>query len=68
MFDDASAMTVKTTTIVTVPPGGKIEAILEDDRECVVRFDDATSVTLHLADPGASIAVRNRDNAVEYQG
>jgi hypothetical protein len=61
-------MTVKTTAIATVPPGGKVEAILEDGHECTLRFDDGTSVTLLLADPGASVAVRNRDNLVEYLG
>jgi len=68
IFDDASTMSVKTTAIAAVPPGSKIEAVLEDGHECTVRFDNGTSVTLLLADPGASVAVRNRDGVVEYLG
>jgi hypothetical protein len=68
-FDDRSTMTVKTAgTAPTISPGTKVRAVLEDGRECTLRFEDDSSVTLQLADPGASVAVRDQCDAVEYLG
>ena len=69
VFDDRSTMTVKTAgTATTISMGTKIKAVLEDGGQCTLQFEDNSSATLRLADPGASVAVRARDNAVEYLG
>ena len=44
------------------------KAVLEDGDECTLQFEDGSSVTVKLANPGASVAVRDRSNAVEYLG
>jgi len=33
-----------------------------------INFEDGSSATLCLADPGSSVAVRDKNNAVEYLG
>ena len=69
VFDDNSVMTVKTAAIAAaVPPGAKVKAVLEDGDQYSLQFEDGSSVTVQLADPGASVAVRDRGNAVEYLG
>jgi hypothetical protein len=69
VFDDHSTMTVKTAGIAaTISTGAKIKAVLEDGNECTLQFEDGSSVTVKLANPGASVAVRDRGNAVEYLG
>jgi hypothetical protein len=60
VFDDGSTMTVKTATIApAIAPGIKVRAILENGLECILQFEDGASVTLQLADPGASVTVRD---------
>jgi len=69
VFDDQSTMTVKTTGIATtVSTGAKVKAVLDNGDQCTLQFDDGSAVTLRVADPGASVAVRAGDNAVEYLG
>ena len=52
-FDDQSTMNVKTARIADVfPPGGKIKAIQEDGVEFTLQFEDSSTVTLQLTDPG----------------
>jgi hypothetical protein len=68
-FDDQSTMTVKTAGIAaTISTGAKVKAVLEDGDQCILQFEDGPSVTMKLANPGASIAVRDRSNTVEYLG
>jgi hypothetical protein len=68
-FDDQSTMQVKMAGIADIfPPGGTVQAILEDGARFILQFEDGSTVTLQLADPGASVAVRDKDNAVEYLG
>jgi hypothetical protein len=33
-----------------------------------IEFEDGSSATLSLANPGSSVAVRDKNNAVEYLG
>ena len=69
LFDDRSTMTVKTAGIVTtISTGAKVKAVLENGDQCTLQFEDGSSVTVKLADPGASVAVRDQSNAVEYLG
>ena len=68
-FDDHSTMQVKTARIADMfPPGGKIKAVQEDGAEFRLQLDDGSTIRVELADPGASVAVRNKDNQVEYLG
>ena len=69
VFDDRSTMTVKTAEIAAaISPGVKIKAVLESGHECALQFEDGSSITLQTIDPGASVAVRDRNNAIEYLG
>src|SRR5215472_10773815 len=69
VFDDQSTMTVKTRGIaVSISTGVKVKAVLDNGDQCTLQFEDGSSVTVKLADPGASVAVRDRSNAVEYLG
>ena len=38
----------------------------EAKAEFKIDFEDGSSATLYLADPGSSVAVRDKNNAVEY--
>jgi hypothetical protein len=63
LFDDRSTMSVKTAEIATaIPPGAKIKAVLESGHECALQFEDGSSIALGIADPGASVAVHDRNN------
>ena len=67
-FDGQSTMTVKTARIANLSPGAKVKGIKEDGAEFTLQFEDGSTVTLQLADPGASVAVRDKLNRVEYLG
>ena len=68
-FDDQSTMQVKTAGIADMfPPRGKIKGVLEGGVSLTIQFEDAPAVNLQLADPGASVAVRDKNNEVEYLG
>ena len=68
-FDDQLTMQVKTAGPTEVfPQGGKIKAVQEDGPEFNLRFEDGSAVNLKLADPGSSVAVRDKLNRVEYLG
>ena len=68
-FNDESTMQVKTAGIAGMfPPRGTIKAILEDDANFSLLFEDGPPLKLQLADPGVSVAVRDRNNQVEYLG
>ena len=68
LFDDQSNMKIKTAGPATRPPGGKVKSVHESKAEFKIDFEDGSSVTLFLADPGSSVAVRDKNNAVEYLG
>jgi hypothetical protein len=61
-------MKIKTSGPATIPPGGKVRSVQEAKAEFKIDFEDGSSVTLRLADPGSSVAVRDQNNAVEYLG
>jgi hypothetical protein len=68
-FNDESTMQVKTAGITGLfPPGGTRKAILEDGAEFKLQFEDDSTIRVKLADPGASVAVRDKNNGVEYLG
>ena len=68
LFEDQSSMRIKTTGPVTIPPGGKVKSVHETKAEFKIDFEDGSSATLCLADPDSSVAVRDKNNAVEYLG
>jgi hypothetical protein len=68
-FDDQSTMQVKTAGVTNIfPPGGRIKAVQEDGANFSLLFEDGPPMNLQLADPGASVAVRDWNNQVEYLG
>ena len=68
LFDDQSTMKIKTAGPATMPPGGKVKFVREAKAELKIDFEDGSSATVYLADPGSSVAVRDKNNAVEYLG
>jgi len=68
LFEDQSNMKIKTAGPAAVPPGGKVKSVHETKAEFKIDFEDGSSATLCLADPGSSVAVRDKNNAVEYLG
>ena len=52
----------------TIPPGGKVKSVHEAKAEFKIDFEDGSTTTFYLADPGSSVAVRDKNNAVEYLG
>ena len=68
LFDDQSNMKVKTVGPATIPPGGKVKSVHEAKSEFKIDFEDGSSATLSLADPGSFVAVRDKNNLVEYLG
>jgi hypothetical protein len=68
LFDDLSNMKIKTTQPATIPLGGKVKSVQEAQAEFKIAFEDGSSATLFLSDPGSSVAVRDKNNVVEYLG
>jgi hypothetical protein len=68
LFDDESCMKIKTAGPATIPPGGKVKSVHEAKTDFKIEFEDSSSATLCLADPGSSVAVRDKNNRVEYLG
>jgi hypothetical protein len=68
LFDDGSNMKIKTAGPASALPGGKVKSVHETKAELKIDFEDGSSATLCLADPGSSVAVRDKNNAVEYLG
>jgi hypothetical protein len=68
LFDDQSKMKIKTAGPATISPGGKVKSVHECRAEFKINFEDGSSARFCLADPGSSVAVRDRNNAVEYLG
>jgi hypothetical protein len=68
LFDDQSSMKIKTAGAAAVSPGSKVNSVYEAKAEFKIKFEDGSSATFPLADPGSSVAVRDKNNAVEYLG
>ena len=68
LFDDQSSMKIKTAGAPAVSQGGKIKSIHEAKADFKIEFEDGSSATFCLADPGSSVAVRDKNDAVEYLG
>jgi hypothetical protein len=68
LFDDHSSMKIKTESAAAVSPEGTVKSVYEPRDEFKIEFEDGSSATIQLADPGSSVAVRDKNNAVEYLG
>ena len=68
LFDDESHMKIKTAGPATIPPGGKVKSVHEAKADFKIEFEDGSSAIFCLADPGSSVAVRDKNSAVEYLG
>jgi hypothetical protein len=68
LLDDESSMKIKTAAPATVSPSGKIKSVHEARAEFRIEFEDGQSATFCLSDPGSSVAVRDKNNVVEYLG
>jgi hypothetical protein len=68
LFDDQSSMKIKTANAAAVSPGSKVKSVHEAKADFKIEFEDGSSATFSLADPGSSVAVRDKDNAGEYLG
>jgi hypothetical protein len=68
LFEDESRMKIKTAGRAAIPPWGKVKSVREAKTEFKIDFEDGSSATLFLVDPGSSVAVRDKNNAVEYLG
>jgi hypothetical protein len=68
LFDDQSSMKIKTAGAAAISPGSKVKSVHEAKAEFRIEFEDDSSATFCLADPGSSVAVRDKNNAVQYLG
>ena len=68
LFDDQSTMKIKTAGAAAVSPGGKVKSVQEAKAEFKIEFEDGSNAIFCLADPGSSVAVRDKNKAVEYLG
>jgi hypothetical protein len=68
LFDDQSSMKIKTTGAVAISPGSEMESVHEVKAEFKIAFADGSSATFCVANPGSSVALRDKNNAVEYLG
>ena len=68
LFADQSSMKIKTAGAAAVSPGSKVKSVHEAKADFKIEFEDGSSATFCLANPGASVAVRDKNNAVEYLG
>jgi hypothetical protein len=46
----------------------KVKSVHEAKADFKIEFEDGSSATFRLANPGSSVAVRDNNNAVEYLG
>lgn len=69
-FADGSTMKVKIaeSNSQQLPPGARIRQISEHRAKLVIECEDDNAIELTLADPGSSVAVRDKASQVEYLG
>jgi hypothetical protein len=63
-----SSIKIKTAGAAAISPGSKVKSVHEAKADFRVEFEDGSSATLCLANPGSAVAVRDKNNAVEYLG
>ena len=68
LFDNQSSMRINTASGAAISPGSKVKSVHEAKAEFKIEFEDGSRATFYLSDPGSSVAVRDKNNAVEYLG
>ncbi|MBW0000330.1 MAG: hypothetical protein JO015_14615 [Verrucomicrobia bacterium] len=67
-FQDGSTLKLKVAGQATVTAGAKVKAVHESGDQFQIDVEGGPSVQLRLADPGSSVALRDKNGAVEYLG
>jgi hypothetical protein len=67
-FDDQSTLKLKVVGEATVAVGAKVKAVHESGEQFQLDLENGPSVQVRLADPGSSVALRDKSGAVEYLG
>jgi hypothetical protein len=69
-FADGSTMKVKIVESDSqqLPKGARIRQVSEDQAKLVFECEDDCAIEVILADPGSSVAVRDKAYQVEYLG
>ena len=67
-FDDESTLKLRVAGQATVSVGAKVEAVREAGEHFQVDLEEGPSVQVQLADPGSSVALRDKSGAVQYLG
>jgi hypothetical protein len=67
-FEDGSTLQLKVAGQASVAAGGKVKAAHESGADFRLDLENGPSVQVRLADPGSSVALRDKSGAVEYLG
>ena len=67
-FQDGSTLKLKAAGQATVTVGAKVKAVHESGDQFQIDVENGPSVQVRLADPGSSVALRDKNGAVEYLG
>jgi hypothetical protein len=67
-FDDESTLKLRVAGQATVRVGAKVQAVHEAGEHFQVDLEEGPSVQVQLADPGSSVALRDKSGAVQYLG
>ena len=65
-FDDQSTLKLRVAGQATVSVGAKVEAVHEAGEQFQVDLEEGPSVQVRLADPGSSVALRDKNDEVQY--
>jgi hypothetical protein len=70
VFDDYSTMRVKVagSPTMNVLGEGKLESVGEGGAGLTLVGEDGSTATLRLAEPGASVTVKDQSGQIEYAG
>jgi hypothetical protein len=68
LFDDQLSVKIKTVGAAAVSPGSKVKSVHEAKADFRIEFEDGSSVTFCVANSASPVAVRDKNNAVEYLG
>jgi hypothetical protein len=61
-------MKINTAGAAAVSPGSKVKSVHEAKAEFKIEFEGGSSEIFCLAEPGSSVAVRDKNSTVEYLG
>ena len=67
-FQDGSTLKLTVSGQATVAVGAMVKAVHESGNQFQVDLENGPAVQVRLADPGSSVALRDRNGTVEYLG